>query len=219
MWKEEEMREFQDPYCYKGTNVLINNLGIRNEENLSTYERAHVASKLLALNIRPNNGDFSLKHYLGIHKYLFEEVYPFAGEIRNVDITKGGTYFARCQYIEPELDKILNSMKSELPKVSSMDEYAEKLAGYYLDINIAHPFREGNGRCEREFFREYVLHLNKVLKLPDLELDYSRMNKSMMMTAVIENNINIMKQEFMNALIKKEKGKTKIRRKNEFRYT
>lgn len=110
-------------------------------------------------------------------------------------------------------------MKSELPKVSSMDEYAEKLAGYYLDINIAHPFREGNGRCEREFFREYVLHLNKVLKLPDLELDYSRMNKSMMMTAVIENNINIMKQEFMNALIKKEKGKTKIRRKNEFRYT
>ncbi len=64
-----------------------------------------------------------------------------------------------------------------------------------------------------------MLHLNKVLKLPDLELDYSRMNKSMMMTAVIENNINIMKQEFMNALIKKEKGKTKIRRKNEFRYT
>lgn len=156
---------------------------------------------------------------MGIHKYLFEEVYPFAGEIRNVDITKGGTYFARCQYIEPELDKILKEMKSELPKVSSMDEYAEKLAGYYLDINIAHPFREGNGRCEREFFREYVLHLNKVLKLPDLELDYSRMNKSMMMTAVIENNINIMKQEFMNALIKKEKGKTKIRRKNEFRYT
>lgn len=64
-----------------------------------------------------------------------------------------------------------------------------------------------------------MLHLNKVLKLPDLELDYSRMNKSMMMTAVIENNINIMKQEFMNALIKKEKGKTKTRRKNEFRYT
>ena len=63
MWKEDEMREFQDPYCYKGTNVLINNLGIRNEKNLSTYERAHVASKLLALNIRPNNGDFSLKHY------------------------------------------------------------------------------------------------------------------------------------------------------------
>ena len=139
---------------------------------------------------------------------MFEEVYPFAGEIRNVDITKGGTYFARCQYIEPELDKILKEMKSELPKVSSMDEYAEKLAGYYLDINIAHPFREGNGRCEREFFREYVLHLNKVLKLPDLELDYSRMNKSMMMTAVIENNINIMKQEFMNALIKKENFKT-----------
>ena len=144
MWKEEEMREFQDPYCYKGTNVLINNLGIRNEKNLSTYERAHVASKLLALNIRPNNGDFSLKHYLGIHKYLFEEVYPFAGEIRNVDITKGGTYFARFQYIEPELDKILKEMKSELPKVSSMDEYAEKLAGYYLDINIAHPFRDEN---------------------------------------------------------------------------
>ena len=71
----------------------------------------------------------------------------------------------------------------------------------------------------KESFREYVLLLNKVLKLPDLELDYSRMNKSMMMTAVIENNINIMKQEFMNALIKKEKGKTKIRRKNEFRYT
>ena len=55
---------------------------------------------------------FGINTLSRIHKYLFEEVYPFAGEIRNVDITKGGTYFARFQYIEPELDKILKEMKS-----------------------------------------------------------------------------------------------------------
>ena len=174
-----------DPYSYDGTNVLKNKLNITDERELLDYERAIVSKKLLSLYIRPNNGDFSYKHYVGLHRYLFGDIYPFAGKTRCIDIMKGETYFAHFRYIDSSLNDILSEMKNELPKSNDREEYALKLAKYYLDINFVHPFREGNGRCQREFFREYVLHLNKVLKLPDLELDYSRMNKSMMMTAVI----------------------------------
>lgn len=198
-----------DPYSYDGTNVLKNKLNITDERELLDYERAIVSKKLLSLHIRPNNGDFSYKHYIGLHKYLFGDIYPFAGKTRCVDIMKGETYFAHFRYIDSSLNDILNEMKNELPKSNDKEEYALKLAKYYLDINFVHPFREGNGRCQREFFREYVLHLNKVLPFEELELDYSKMNKGLMLVSVITNNEELMKQEFLKALIPLEKEKVK----------
>ena len=198
-----------DPYSYDGTNVLKNKLNITDERELLDYERAIVSKKLLSLYIRPNNGDFSYKHYVGLHRYLFGDIYPFAGKTRCIDIMKGETYFAHFRYIDSSLNDILSEMKNELPKSNDREEYALKLAKYYLDINFVHPFREGNGRCQREFFREYVLHLNKVLPFEELELDYSKMNKGLMLVSVITNNEELMKQEFLKALIPLEKEKVK----------
>lgn len=199
----------KDPYCYEGTEVLINNLNIRDNSALAAYERAYVSSKLLSLYIRPNNGDFSVNHYLGIHKYLFNGVYPFAGKIRTVDIIKGETYFARRQYVEESLKQALDEMKEKLPTVSTLDEYAGALATYYIDLNIVHPFREGNGRCEREFFREYVNYLNPVLPFDDVSLNYSEMNKGLLLIGTIKNNDNVVKQEFLKALTPIEMKKQK----------
>lgn len=197
----------KDPYCYEGTDILINNLDIRDNSALAAYERAYVSSKLLSLHIRPNNGDFSIDHYLGIHRYLFDGVYPFAGKIRTVDIIKGETYFARRQYVSESLEQVLNEMKEKLPKAETLDEYAGVLATYYIDLNIVHPFREGNGRCEREFFREYVNHLNPILPFDDVSLDYSKMNKGLLLVGMIKNNDNVIKQEFLKALTPIEKTK------------
>lgn len=74
-----------------------------------------------------------------IHAYLFEEIYPFAGKIRDVNIAKGTTAFARVMYLESSLKHI-----DAMPQ-STFDEIIEK----YVEMNIAHPFREGNGRATR----------------------------------------------------------------------
>ena len=74
-----------------------------------------------------------------IHKYLFDEIYDFAGEIREVNIAKGNFRFARLMYLESALENI-----DKMPH-STFDEIVEK----YVEMNIAHPFREGNGRSTR----------------------------------------------------------------------
>lgn len=74
-----------------------------------------------------------------IHKYLFDEIYDFAGEIRNVNIAKGNFRFAPLMYLEAALENI-----DKMPQ-SNFDEIVEK----YVEMNIAHPFREGNGRSMR----------------------------------------------------------------------
>lgn len=74
-----------------------------------------------------------------IHTYLFEDIYPFAGKIREVNLAKGGFRFAPLMYLKPSLDHI-----DTMPQ-GSFDEIIEK----YVEMNIAHPFREGNGRTTR----------------------------------------------------------------------
>ena len=74
-----------------------------------------------------------------IHKFLFEDIYDFAGQIRNVNISKGNFRFAPVMYLEQALQNI-----EKMPQ-STFDEIVEK----YVEMNIAHPFREGNGRATR----------------------------------------------------------------------
>ena len=74
-----------------------------------------------------------------IHKYIFGDIYPFAGEIRTVNIAKGNFRFAPVMYLEASLENI-----EKMPQ-STFDEIVEK----YVEMNIAHPFREGNGRSTR----------------------------------------------------------------------
>ena len=74
-----------------------------------------------------------------IHKYLFDEIYYFAGEIRTVNISKGNFRFAPLMYLEAALENI-----DKMPQ-STFDKIVEK----YVEMNIAHPFREGNGRSTR----------------------------------------------------------------------
>lgn len=74
-----------------------------------------------------------------IHRYLFEDIYPFAGKIRSVNVAKGNFRFAPLMYLQAALDNI-----DKMPQ-SNFDEIVEK----YVEMNLAHPFREGNGRSTR----------------------------------------------------------------------
>ena len=122
--------------------TLKNKLGIDNSAELAR-EEARI-SKKKALELFENGmldtleaGKFSALK--AIHKYLFDEIYDFAGEVRNVNIAKGNFRFAPLMYLETALENI-----DKMPQ-SDFDEIVEK----YVEMNIAHPFREGNGRSMR----------------------------------------------------------------------
>ena len=155
-----------DNYFYPGTNVLKNKLGITDADELQQVEADITFRKLTELYVNPIEGNFDATHYRDIHRYLFEDIYPFAGEFRNVDMRKD-FYFVTNSEIEASLDTVLNEMHQDFLKCQCYRDYVIFLAEFYYDILTVHPFREGNGRTTREFLREFV---DKYIGLENIEL-------------------------------------------------
>lgn len=156
-------------YCYEDCDVLKNKLNTKNKKKLQEYEAKITAAKLLSLRQIGITGTFNAEHFVSIHTYLFEDIYPFAGEFRKENIAKGEFRFAEWEYIPEELEKLLKKLKDDsyLEK-KDKKELANALAYYISELNVLHPFREGNGRTIREFIRQlalkngYTLNLKKV---------------------------------------------------------
>lgn len=122
--------------------ALENKLNITSSSELAIVEER--TSKIKALELFENGllDTFEVGTFKGlsdIHKYLFEDIYDFAGKIRTVNIAKGNFRFAPVMYLNAALENI-----DKMPQ-STFDEIVEK----YVEMNIAHPFREGNGRSTR----------------------------------------------------------------------
>ncbi|CDD15820.1 uncharacterized protein BN787_00390 [Clostridium sp. CAG:798] len=180
---------YNSKYCYPGTTVLKNKLNIMNIEKLQTYEAKITAAKSLGLRKKGITGDFDVKHIKQIHKYLFEDIYPFAGEFRTENIAKGEFRFAQSEYIEPELENLLNKLKKE-NYLEGLDkkELAIKLAYYLAELNVLHPFREGNGRTNREFIRQLALKNG-------YQLDLKKAKAEEILEASIESIVDTKKLE------------------------
>ena len=155
-------------YCYPGTNLLKNKLDIHDSNKLFELEKQIVLAKSYILRQNISNYEFDKQHFMHIHKFLFEDIYPFAGEFRKENIAKGNFTFANWEYIENELDKLLLELKNENYLHGIDKEKLSKRLAYYLsELNVLHPFREGNGRTIREFIRQlaykngYILDLTK----------------------------------------------------------
>lgn len=156
-------------YCYKGTNILINKLGIKDLPTLLEYESKITAVKLLALRKQGITGNFDEDHLKSIHRYLFEDIYPFAGKLRNENIAKGQFMFAQCEFIEPELQKLLKQLQAEQEMNRDRKTLASRLAYYMSELNVLHPFREGNGRTIREFIRQIALKNGYFFNIKNVE--------------------------------------------------
>lgn len=156
-------------YCYKGSNVLINKLNIHDNKILKQAEEKIVAAKLFILRQNTMIKNFDVNHFKGIHKFLFEDIYPFAGKFRTENIAKGFFSFAEWEFIEDELSNLLKKLNaSNNLKNLKRDEFVKAIAYYLSELNVLHPFREGNGRTIREFIRElcyvngYLFDLQKI---------------------------------------------------------
>ena len=144
-----------DPYVYPGTTVLKNIPGIRNQEILDRFEADRVGQRSLELIERPLSGLFDIEHLQGIHRYLFQDVYEWAGDFRTVDIAKGNSYFAHVPYIESTLKGVFGELSEERHlRGLNQERFASRLAQTLGTLNAVHAFREGNGRAQREFVRE-----------------------------------------------------------------
>lgn len=152
--KYEVYTTTQSLYCYPDTNILKNKFNIRDFELLKKVEEEITVVKQLELLQNPIKGNFTKTHLLNIHKFIFEDIYPFAGKIRKEQISKADTRFYPPNLINRELDKVFREIKScGMLKEDSEDILFDRLAYIMAELNIIHPFREGNGRAIREFIR------------------------------------------------------------------
>lgn len=141
-------------YTYKGTDILKNRLGIKDEELLKEYETRIVAFKIATINSAKLPKDYTPERLKFINKYLFGEVYEFAGEYREENITKDNFRFSEFEYIDENIRRIFNNINIEEMKKMTFTKFVEQISYIMTELNVLHPFREGNGRTIRELVRE-----------------------------------------------------------------
>jgi cell filamentation protein len=167
----------QDPDCYAGTDTLINLLGIRDTALLEIAEREISEFHTEQLVWQPP--PYDLQRLKDIHRFVFQDLYDWAGQLRTVDISKGNTRFCNVQRIEPEVHKLFRLMAQAdyfvgLPR----DQLIEKLADFYNELNVIHPFREGNGRVSRLLFQDVIVNCG-------YEIDWSQVSREQWIAANI----------------------------------
>ena len=172
--------------------MLENKLGITSSSELAEKEEMITKIKAIELFEKEILDTFEVGTFKGlsdIHKYLFEDIYEFAGQIRKENISKNNFRFASAMYLDEALEKI-----DKMPQ-TNFDEIIEK----YIEMNIAHPFREGNGRSTR-------IWLDMILKKElGMVVDWSKIDKEDYLLAMERSPIKNLEIKFLlqNALTDK----------------
>ncbi len=197
-------KDYKSPYCYEDTYVLKNNLNIRDKEKLDIVEGVISLDRITFLQENPMKGKFDVNHLMKIHKFIFGGIYPFAGKFRNEEINKGGE-FAPTYYLGESVKDLLGKLsKEKYLKGLDVDKTAEKLAYYMSELNFAHPFREGNGRTNREFIRTLALKNG-------YKLDWDRIESNELLNATIvgtrDYDLNPLTQLIRDCFVNKEPDK------------
>ncbi|MFL6844211.1 MAG: Fic/DOC family protein [Allosphingosinicella sp.] len=140
---------FDDPYCYKGTSVLKNVRGFRDQAALDRFEALSFA--LRSEEPLPA-GQLSVRHYFAVHRHLFQDVYRWAGKPRTIRISKGGNPFCYPEHLGSELKRLFSWLRKEkYLRERNPEIFTSQLAHFLAELNANHPFREGNGRAQNAF--------------------------------------------------------------------
>jgi cell filamentation protein len=162
----------EDPYVDPATGVLRNTLGIHDADQLQRVEADLAHVRVARLLTRPVRGRYDLRHLQKIHERLFGPIYPWAGEIRTVDLAKGGSMFCRPHMIETYAAHVFGTVErgSALRRLGTDKErFVERLAVHVGDLIALHPFREGNGRATRAFFTQWAGEAGHRIRWADLD--------------------------------------------------
>lgn len=169
---------FDDPYCYKGTDVLKNRLGTRDPAILEAFELE--MTTLRAEEPLPN-GRFGAAHYRAIHRHMFQDVYAWAGRYRTVRTGKGGNWFCYPEHISQQMDRLFGELRAnDYLGSGDFDAFVQGAANFLAELNAIHPFREGNGRSQLAF-----MHL--LSEKAGHPLEFARVDPPAFLEAMIES--------------------------------
>lgn len=170
----------EDPYLLNGSTCLINRLGITDTQALNEAEAAISEVAFAELIANPIEPTFNLEHLCRIHHYLFRDIYEWAGQLRQTEISKGGQLFLPCRNIEDVAAEVFYQLqKDSFLRELDKTEFAYKAAYYLGRVNMIHPFREGNGRVQRIF-------LDQLAELSGYAFQWSGVSGERMATACRE---------------------------------
>lgn len=156
-----------DPYCYRGTSVLKNRLGLRDRTKLDAFE-AEITAQGAAEPLPA--GRLGYAHYKAIHRHLFQDVYSWAGKPRTVRIAKAGNAFCYPEYIDREMRRLFSELVTQdYFRGLDPDAFALRATHFLTELNAIHAFREGNGRTQLTFLTVLAEHTGHPLHLDRLE--------------------------------------------------
>lgn len=157
----------EDPYIDARSGILRNKLGLKTAAALDKHER-RLSTQRAAQGVP--KGKFDLKHLRAIHRHLFQDVYDWAGQIRTVDMSKGGSRFQFIRYIETGMADVHRRLVARnMLKGLSPEAFAEAAGEIIGDVNFVHPFREGNGRTQ-------LLYLSQLAEAAGHPIDLTRLS-------------------------------------------
>ena len=145
-----------DFYLYPGTLVLNNKFGLRDPELLANIEADATSRRILLLEFKPSPSILYVPDYLEIHRYIFQDMYTWAGKVRTVDLARPGQMsFARTENIDLCLRSLFDSLCEEnFLRELDIASFCNRAAYFLGELNAIHPFRDGNGRTQRAFISQ-----------------------------------------------------------------
>ena len=188
--------------CYPGTTVLVNKFGIRDDEKLLKAEIAITQEAAARWEQSPQFGSFDFAHYKAIHKHLLEDLYDWAGQVRDVNISKKGTRFCPYGEIEGQAERIFaRLLNKDCLRGLTKGRFVSEFVDLYVATNYLHPFREGNGRTQR-------LYLSQLARNAGYSLDFADIGVDELMIATIQSSqgvINGLSRIFAKAIKEPQK--------------
>ena len=200
MTKTEQKYQNWEDYLIEGTNTLKNIPNIIDKEQLQKYEKKITSARLSELYDDPITGDFDIDHLYSIHKYLFQEIYEWAGETRTIAMMKQ-TVFLEPNKIEPFVSNTLTEINNEIKQIKNEYELAICISTLFYNLIFAHPFREGNGRTIREFIRQLIESID--FEFGKYQIDYSKINQQNIGMGIMCGTPMFITPEFQKSLTKK----------------
>jgi cell filamentation protein len=158
--------------CYPNTTVLINKLGLKTQEALDEAEKIAVSLHSVEIEQNSSGEPLDFAYYCTLHKRLFEDLYDWAGELRTINLSKKGTHF----YPTNELKSLGTAMFQRLQAAHEFcglphTAFVSEITEFYNDVNLLHPFREGNGRTQRLFFTLLIRRAGYCIQFADCDTD------------------------------------------------
>jgi cell filamentation protein len=143
-----------DPYLDPRSRVLRNRLGLTDPEDLRQAEADLTFVRITQLGLTAVDGDYDLTHLQAFHRFIFRDIYDWAGELRTVEIARTHM-FARARFLEQAASDVFSAIAEDrLLRGLERGEFVAGAAHHLAEINALHPFREGNGRAQRAFLSQ-----------------------------------------------------------------